>query len=229
MTIKIYLLVIVVFSVSMSACSIGEASSGGRQEVVLDDGNRKQNKNEIVITEADLNRKEILEISGGKKPGEQTVTAADKSKITTTFDGYGNKTETRCFVNHSRLDCVVVMTPANGKKQTLVYPVGGRAKDLPENEAENALTASADELANLAGVQETRDDIAKKAVSPYGRKKDSQSQLRPLPSSEFPVFPKMIPPTPVETTDEDQVRENDSKPSKQGGITTSKPEFEEEK
>lgn len=228
MTIKIYLLLIVVFSVLMSACSIGEASSGGRQEVVFDDGSGRQNPNEIVITNDDLNRKEILEISGGKKTQEQTVTAGDKSKITTTFDGYGNKTETRCFVNHPRLDCVVVMTPANGKKQTLVYPVGSRAKDLPENEAEKALTASADELAILAGVRETRDDIAKKAVSPYGRKKDSSS-LRPLPSSEFPAFPKIIPQTPVETVEEDQVRENVSKPSKQVEAITSNPEFEEEK
>jgi hypothetical protein len=228
MTIKIYLLVIVVFSAFMSACAVGEASSGGKQEVVFDDGSSRQNKNEIVITDADIDERDLAAISGEKTSREQTVIAADKSKITTTFDTYGNKTETRCFVNHPRLDCVVVMTPANGKKQMLVYPVGSGAKDLPENEAEKVLTASADELANIAGVYETRDDIAKKPVSPYGRKKGSQT-LRPLPSSEFPVFPKMIPQTPVETIEEDQVQENASKTSKQIGITTSKPEFEDEK
>jgi hypothetical protein len=227
MTIKIYLLVIVVFSVLMSACAIGEASSGGRQEVVLEDGSGRQNKNEVVITDADVNEKDLAAISGEKKAREQTVTAGDKSKITTIVDTYGNKTETRCFVNHPRLDCVVVTTSAKGKKQTLVYPVGNGAKNLPESDAEKALTASADELANLAGVQETRTDIARKPVSPYGRKKDS-SALRPLPSSEFPVFPKMIPQTPVETI-EDQVQEYDLKPSKKVETTTSKPEFEDEK
>lgn len=219
MTIKIYLLVLVVFSALISACTTGQASSGGREEIVFDDGNSKQNKNEIVITDADINEKDLAAISGEKKPREQTVIADDKSKITTTFDTYGNKTETRCFVNHPRLDCVVVTTPANGKKQTLVYPVGSGAKNLPENEAGKALTASPDELANLAGISETRNEIAKKSVSPYGRKKDTQS-MRPLPSSEFPIFPKTIPQTPVETTEEDQV---------QVEATTSKPEIENEK
>jgi hypothetical protein len=221
MTIKIYLLIIVAFTALMSACAIGEASSGGRQEVVFDDGSGRQNENEIVITEADINERKLAVISGAKKPQEQTVIAEDKSKITTTFDGYGNKTETRCFVNHPRLDCVTVTTPANGKKQTLVYPVGSGAKNLPENAAENALTASPDELANLAGVSETRDDLAKKSVSPYGRKKDTQS-LRPLPDSEFPAFPKTIPQTSVEPAEEDQVQETMEN-------TTSKPEFEDEK
>jgi hypothetical protein len=226
MTLKKYLFILIAFSSLLSACAIGEASSG-RQEVVIDDGGGRQNENEVVITDADLNEKALLQSSGEKKSREQTVIADDKSKITTMFDTYGNKTETRCFINHPRLDCVVVTTPAKGKKQTLVYPVGSGAKNLPENEAEKALTASADELADIAGVQETRDDIARKPVSPYGRKKADSSQLRPLPSSEFPVFPKMIPQTPVERIEEEQVEKSDSKPTKQ--VETTKPEFEDEK
>lgn len=225
MTVKIYLLVFIILSSLLSACTIGEASTGSRQEVVIDDGSGGKNNDEIVITDADVNEKELLEFYREGKPQEQTVIAADKSKITTTFDNYGNKTETRCFVNHPRLDCVVVMTPANGKKQTTVYPVGNGAKYLPADQADKALTASADELADIAGVQETRDDIARKPVSPYGGKKDAP-ELRPLPSSEFPVFPRTV--QPVETVEEQETEVNNSKNSRPDEVTTSKPEFEDE-
>ena len=199
MTFKIQLLFLVLSLTLISACTISEASSESRQELVIDDQSQQENPNEITITEDDVKRQVLQNLSTGTNSPEQTIIADDKSKITTTFDGYGNKTETRCFVNHPRLDCVAVMTSANGKKQTLVYPVGSGAKNLPENSAVKALTASADELANLVGVSETRDDIAKKPVSPYGGKDDS-TNLRPLPSSAFPVLPKQIPQTPVEET-----------------------------
>lgn len=221
MSVKNYLFILIAFSALMSACATGQASSENRQEVIIADKSRQQNENEIVITDADVNEWDLPSVSTGKKSREQTVIAGDKSKITTIVDDYGNKTETRCFVNHPRLDCVVVTTSAKGEKQTLVYPVGRGAKNLPENAAENALTASPDELANLAGVYETRDDVARKPISPYGHKKDSQT-LRPLSSSEFPVFPKMTPQMPVETTEEVQNREKVEP-------TTSKPEFEDEK
>ena len=63
------------------------------------------------------------------------------------------------------------MTPVDGKKQVIIYPFGNGAKYLDENSSEKALSASPDELANLAGITETRTDIAKKPVSPYGGRK----------------------------------------------------------
>ncbi len=223
MTVKIYLLILIAYSAFISACTIGQASSEKRQEVTITDGSRPPNENEIIITDADINQLDLSDTSAGKNSREQTVIAGDKSKITTMVDTYGNKTETRCFVNHPRLDCVVVMTPAKGKKQILLYPVGGGAKMLPDNNAGQVLTASPDELANLAGVYETREDVARKPVSPYHRKKN-ENTLRPLPSSEFPVFPNQTPQISVE-----QVEDTKLKTSKEGEITTSKPDFEDEK
>ena len=199
MTFKIRLLFLVLSLTLISACTISEASSESRQEVVIDDQSQQENPNEITITEDDVKRQVLQNLSTGTNPPEQTIIADDKSKITTTFDGYGNKTETRCFVNHPRLDCIVVKTPAQGKKQIIIYPFGNGAKYLDENSSDKALTASPDELANLAGVSETRDDIAKKPVSPYGGKEDS-TNLRPLPGSAFPVLPKQMPQVPVEDT-----------------------------
>ena len=186
MSIKIYIFILVLFLVSMSACTIGRASPEKREEVFFDDGSKSKNSNERLITNADLNR-QASQISTAKKnlPG-QTVIASDKSKITTMIDSYGNKTETRCFVNHPRLECIVVQTSPDGKKQTVVYGAGQGAKILPENLAGQALTASADELASSAGITETRSSLAGKPVSPYGGK-DNNKSLQPMPSYKFPI------------------------------------------
>ena len=228
MTVKIYIFILIISLTFISACTTSQGSPENQQEIVIADETTNQNKDELVITDADLNGKVLQNSSNEKKPEEQTVVLEDNSKITTTFDGYNNKTETRCFVNHPRLDCIVVKTPAQGKKQIIIYPFGNGAKYLDENSSEKALSASPDELANLAGISETRDDIARKPVSPYGGKNDS-ANLRPLPSSEFPVFPKQISQVSVEQIDETQIEENISKSPTQAEIKTSKSKFEDEK
>ena len=207
---KILLLISIALSAFVSACSISQASTEGRQEVVLEDSNAGQQKDEIVITDADLKPK-LLKNSFDSNSVGQTVTAGDKSKITTTGDAYGNKTETRCFANHPRLDCVMVSTSADGKKQTLIYPVGSGAKNISEDAAEKALTASADELADLAGITQTRSDVAKKQISPYrnGNNTDNTG-LRPMASSEFPVFPKQVSQPQPQQVEETSSEENDS-------------------
>lgn len=219
---KIYILILVLFLASMSACTIGRASSEGREEVFLDDGNGAKSGEEIVITDSDLN-KPASQISTAKKNlPAMTTTGADKSKITTVIDSYGNKTETRCFVNHPRLDCVVVQSSADGKKQTIVYGAGQGAKNLPEDMADQALTASADELANYAGIYETRSSLANKPVSPYGSGKTNNKPLRPMSSNEFPPvrMPQNQPlqnaetqPNTETTTEKSSEKKEDSSPA----------------
>lgn len=214
MNFKISLFFLILFSALLSACTIGQASSDKRQEIVFADETERQNPNEITITESDLKQLSLPNSSDGKTSQEQTEITDNNSKITTTVDSYGNKTEMRCFINHPRLDCVLVTTSANGKKETLVYPVGSGAKKLSENAAEQALTASPDELASLAGAYETRADVAKKNISPYSGKNDSGGALRPLPSSAFPAFPNQIPQTVVEQVEDEPAVKNISESPK---------------
>lgn len=170
----------------MSACTIGKASSERREEIFFDDRSQAKSSNEILINNADLNKRASQISTAKKNSQEQTIIASDKSKITTMIDSYGNKTETRCFVNHPRLECIVVQTSPDGKKQTVVYGAGQGAKILPENMADRALTASADELASSAGITETRSSLASQPISPYGGK-DSNKSLQPMPSYKFPI------------------------------------------
>lgn len=227
MFIKILLLTSIALSAFVSACSVSQASTEGRQEIVLEDVNAGQKTDEITITDADL-KPEVLKNSSGNNFVEQTVTAADNSKITTNGDAYGNKTETRCFANHPRLDCVSVMTSADGKKQTLIYPVGSGAKHLAEDAAGKALTASADELADLGGITQTRSDLARKQISPYANgNKNDNTVLRPMPSSEFPVLPKQVSQPAVEQVEENQSNENES--AKEDETNNTNPDNENEK
>ena len=221
MNFKIYLFLLVLFSALLSACTMGQASTGRRQEIVIADEIQQSNPDEIIITENDIKAVSPQNSSNGNTSQEQTVTTDSDSKTTTTVDSYGNKTETRCFTNHPRLDCVMVTTSAGGKKEILIYPVGSGAKKLSENAAEQALTASPDELASLAGAYETRADVAKKSISPYNGKNDFSGALRPLPSSAFPAFPNQIPQTVVEQVEDEPAVKNTSE--------SPKPEFENEK
>ena len=232
MSFKTHLIILIALTAVFSACATNQSSSDSRQEVFITEENSGKNSNEVVISDVDLRGQQLQNSSAGnnaqQQQQEQTIIAEDNSKITTLVDSYGNKTETRCFVNHPRLDCVSVMTPAAGSKEVLVYPVGSGAKKIPEDAAAQALTAPPDELANLAGVYQTRDDVARKSVSPYGGKKDN-ANLRPMSSSEFPVFPKQVSDVPVEPTEEIQTEKTGENPPKQEKVSTSKYENEDEK
>ena len=190
MNLKIYfyILLLSLSASSFSACATGEASSGQREQVVLDDGGgNAANDDEITISEKDLNDLNLHIPTSKPNSREAVKIAADRSEITTMYDGYGNKTETRYFKGHSRLKFILVRTSASGETQTFVYGYGNEVKNLPENLADKALNASADELANAAGVYETQNFNA----LPNFRKKTKT--LQPLPSYEFPVQPRPLP------------------------------------
>jgi hypothetical protein len=83
---------------------------------------------------------------------ETTSIAADNSKITTVFDRYGNKIETRYFNSHPLLSLVTLRTTSEGYRQVFVYGQNGDVRQLPENMLDKVTTASADEIANSAGI-----------------------------------------------------------------------------
>jgi hypothetical protein len=120
------------------------------------------------------------------------------------YDSLGNKTETRHFKGHSRLRSVIITTSVDGRKQIFIYGFGTDVKTLSGETVNNLMTDSGDEIANAAGIYQTRSN-----KSSTNFMKPAKS-LQPLPSS---VFPKPIPqnqPQPEEIKQSRESQENNS-------------------
>lgn len=201
--------------VSLSAfslsCGSSQAASENREEVVFDDGYKTEKGNEVVITESDLKAVDSQHSSIYQNTESSVSTNGDHSEIVTNFDSYGNKTETRFFKNDSRLNTLLIRTAVNGTKQMYVYGTGGEVKPLPDEMKDRALAASADEIANAAGIYKTRSNEVLQNF-----RKPSKS-LQPLPNSNFPIqTPQNSEPQP-ETEKQDGERQPDENTSNPAG------------
>ena len=107
-------------------------------------------------------------------PQEIIKTALDGSKITTTYDSFGNKTEVRVFNGHSRLKLLMLRTSVTGQKEVYVYGHNGEVESLPENMLDKATTVSADEIASRAGITQTKPEKTQPSYS-----QTNQSQFIP--------------------------------------------------
>jgi hypothetical protein len=87
-----------------------------------------------------------------KNSREVTQIIADGSKVNTMFDRYGNKTQTRCFNYDPRVNCVMLNISADGQRKVFVYAQNGDVKSLPENMLDKVTIASANEIADAAGI-----------------------------------------------------------------------------
>lgn len=90
-----------------------------------------------------------------------TTEISSNSKFDTMVDRYGNKTQTRCFDSHPRVRCVVIITKAGGEQQVSVYGQDGTVRNLPENMLSRVATATADEIANSAGIFVVKQEAVK--------------------------------------------------------------------
>lgn len=120
------------------------------------------------------------------KPGQtETFEGNDNSKITVRWDKFGNKTTTRVFAKHPRLASIFMVTRANGLSEAFIYGHGGKTVYATKEILDSLLTATADELANAAKIYQTypQGDFIYTQKPPV----QSDTPLKPLPSSEFPV------------------------------------------
>lgn len=182
-----FCLLTVIFAFLLTSCSeatTGESESVNMDEVVFDGGNKKADGEIVFNDNFSGDKNENASVS---MPTSQGVTkvAADQSRINTMYDGFGNKTETRCFNNHPRLQCVMLRTTSDGKRQVFVYGQNGDVKDLPEDMLDKTTTASGDELADAAGLFEVRQKRTQPAIA-LSKPQNSQS-LQPMPSYKFPI------------------------------------------
>ena len=185
----ISLLFIASLTTFFSACS--SAESKVNDEVVIDKSSTRPTE-EVYITNADVkkNTSESQQLST-MLPGGSAVnsTLSDSSKVETLTDAFGNKAETRYFEGHPRVRMIILRTSVRGVREVTVYGKGGNTT-LVNNLGDRALSASADEIADAAGITST---TSSGPARNYLKRQSSQSSqpLQPLPSFSFqkPVTP----------------------------------------
>lgn len=153
---KALLSAVVIVSLFLTFYAIARKSadeSAEPEEIIFDDRRVAGSTDEVVFDDKDFGRRIENPPSPVEVQPETTKIAADGSQINTMFDRYGNKTEKRSFNSHSRLTFVLLRTDMEGKREALVYGQSGEVKSLPENMLDKALTVTADEIANSAGIQ----------------------------------------------------------------------------
>jgi hypothetical protein len=189
---KIHILILALFLSLVSACASSEASTADQRQIVIFSDEKEIVGDEVVITEADLTEAN-RQVPGDETDSQNTTEQGhDNSEITIMYDSLGNKTETRVFKGHSRLRSVIVKTSKDGKQQIFVYGFGTDVKSLSGNAAANAMKASADEIANAAGIE------ARSYNETTNFMKQDKPSLTSQPSSNFPMqtpqsFPSQIP------------------------------------
>jgi len=214
MNCRFSLLVIILVSLLIScACSsINKDKSANAEEVIFDDGYNTSAKNEIIFDDIDFEGQERTVSASGGNSKEIIKIASDSSKISTTFDVYGNKTEIRTFNYNPRLSFILLRTSTEEKKQVFVYGQNGDVKSLPENMLDKVLTASADEIANSAGIPQQQRQIS---IGIQNNPLPDSTPLRPMPSYNFPIQNR-----PVEPIEKEEKSPDAQQPSSQNKETT---------
>lgn len=153
MNYKYFFILIIVLCVFVSFISLSKIRNNKTkpESVSAVNGNSTKSDDNRIGEDASTVFEQNETISG-EGARETTTTASDGSKITTVFDRYGNKSETRYFNSNPRLNFVILKTTSEGYREVFVYGRNGAVEQLPENMLDKVTTASADEIANSAGI-----------------------------------------------------------------------------
>ncbi len=169
-------------AISMLAvgCSTSVESADSGSQVKIDDGYKVNDSNEIALDDSAFADKTISVSTTTPSSDEGVRIAGDKSEISTLKDGHGNVTETRKFLPSERIKMLILRRAADGKTQVFVYGQSGMVKQLPAEMHPQALTASADEIANKLGMYGS-------APIKLRQMNSTRTTLRPKRSSDFPL------------------------------------------
>jgi len=182
-------LLVIISSLFSFGCSKAETAVS-KDQAEIDKVYKTKPDGEIVF-----NDQSLAQTDDSSRTSSQNTTqvARDGSRVTTMFDGHGNKTEMRFFNNDPLLQTIMIRTSAKGETQVSVYGQNGRVRQLPDNMLGKAMSASASELATAAGIYEGRSETPTPTVVP------NQPPLKPMPSSNFPVQKPQAETVPAET------------------------------
>lgn len=207
-------------AVAFSACG-GDASN--TREVKFDDAAHVVAADEVVISDADLKNNSLnasADMTANQNRTEPIKILADKSELETSYDAYGNKSETRYFKNRSRLKFVLVRTASDGEKQVFVYGYGNDTKLMPEDFSELALTRSAEEIAAAAGLKNRIGDtnklnnfLKKSESAPPAVQMPLNSPTQTLPAATEPATTEPAPAAPAENRNPQSIPAEEKPPN----------------
>ncbi|MGC2235491.1 MAG: hypothetical protein WA584_04990 [Pyrinomonadaceae bacterium] len=139
--------------------------------------NSPASKGFVIDEKISADKQQILLTSDEAKQ-ETTRLTEDGSEIKTTYDAYGNKTEVRIFHENPRLKQLLIRTSADGQRHVYVYGQNGEVESLPDKMLEKAMSAPANEIADVAGIFKT---------------KQEKTLPTPMPSVQMPVQQTVAP------------------------------------
>ena len=189
---KFFVFILIFISVFTFASCSKKKDGDVAAEIVIDEGYKTAPASEeIVIDEQSFTA--AGDKSGAARAGqrERDRIIADNSRITTMYDGFGNKTEIRFFDNHPLLTGLTIRTTPAGEKQVFLYAQNGSVGRVPENMFDRVLSAPANDLAAAANITEGRRESSAPTLV------ESSEPLQPQPSYKFPI--QTPPPEVVET------------------------------
>lgn len=152
-----YLLQIICISLFFMGCSSDKKNiktPDVQEIVVIEDGYKTNADGELIIDDQDVKGQTVATAKEQSADARQNV--GDGSQIKVMYDGFGNKTITRFFYNHPLIAGIVSKISSTGKIKTFIYGKGGEVKTLAQNAGDLAQTATADEIAKLAGIFSVR-------------------------------------------------------------------------
>lgn len=212
MNYKYLLILIIVLCAFVSFVSLGKIKdkSAKTNSASVVNGNSTEPGNKVFGGNSSAEFGET-ETTPRESARETNSVAADGSKITTVFDQYGNKIETRYFNSHPLLSLVILRTTGEGYRQVFVYGQNGDVKQLPENMLDKVTTASADEIANSAGITSRvqgppQPDFVLNNTQPNSIPPIQMRPLNPLP----PQTQSIEPVAAEENTEEAKTAKDDS-------------------
>ena len=182
-----FLMSIIAVCIYVSYANIQKSNAGSANvefaALVNDYINKTQNSDPG--GEKSLAERETNSLTSGNGSRQQTRILGDNSKLNTMYDGFGNKTEARCFNNHPRLTCIVMSSAVNGQRRAMVYGQSGDIKELPEDMLDKATTASPDEIANMAGIYAVRQQTTQSAYAQVTPVPTPSSTLRTTENNQY--------------------------------------------
>lgn len=122
-------------------------------DIKVDDGKG----NEVVMTDSDTEKRLPSVPTFGEKPEDTNYVDKDGSTVRVSYDGAGNKTETRYFFNHPNLKMLMVTISNDGTiKEGVVFGHNNEKKKLPPDLIDQAMSAQGTDIAYKVGITTTK-------------------------------------------------------------------------
>ena len=184
---KFYIYLFLIFSATFFlSCSNSKVVSS-QEEVVIDDGYKTTPEGEVIFDDLSVAGNDESVSDPRPHSPEKTKIIADGLHITTMYDGYGNKTETRSFDDDALLRTIIVRTSGKGEKQVFVFAQNGTVRNLPVNMQNKAMTAPASEIAAAAGIYEEIKETPEPILVPDNPPTDSNFPVQKPPTKTAPA------------------------------------------